>query len=532
MGCFSKIAITTGLTGGLLVGLNFLGFSPPLPVSFLMAAPFILTAVMALSYGQTLDAHKSWLRKINTHSHRDTEVLIPPQDLKTISHAIEEGGKKNQKSIKTFLKSYNKSLRRRLAALGLLALAEIFLASGIIVDLSLNKSYLTGIFNVLVEDFHFAVSRPLPVAVFAGIIVLFTALAADGLKNALLENKKYILGQESRAKKIWKLKYTLVVLLLLGLLASAGMAVNIFQSKQQAKQETVQTLEDKAQTLEEAHSELLEKNNFLAKENARLGKNLKETSTKAKELGAEKEALQNKVQAAEKEVSTLEKAKKSDAEEIKNLKGRIATLENSLNAENTQTEQELSTIKQTLAQTKETLLDKTERLDLTTGRLEAIQEQLNKTSETLSQWQEPLDLSGYNWPKKAALVNDAKTLRISSAHLFASTQPQILLEDSADILAEVAAELDTILAANPNAWVVIKTHSNALPPQTGAYSRNAVLTGVQAEEIKQALAENGLDKTRVLATGLGHQHELDSRLTKEALAANNRTELQVIRLPF
>lgn len=532
MRCFSKISLLTALATMAVAFLGFLGFLPSFYLSAVIVGPAVLAGLMLLSYAQTLDAHNIWLHKVRIHSHRATEVIIPPTGLKKISHLLKEGGKKGKKDIQAFTQTYKKGLFLRLVFIGFIAFITTALSLLLYTESITYIKLLGMILNLIPQDIQLSVASPYYVFALWATLLAYLAAGADILKAGWKQNKARILDEDINTHPMRKWAYTLGAVIVVVTLAITAWATQNFREEAQATQQAVKNLENKTTNLKSAHEELLEKSDFLAKENAELAQKLAAAASSQKSLSADKAEALKKIKALQKKQTRLQEEKQQATNKVSDLQAQISELEESISTENANTTQRIKNLETDLSEAFAALEKQQEITDLTKGRLEAFEAELAQAKQELSAWQSPVTLSGKDWGDKVEVVNDGKMLRILAAVFYAPEQPHILLEENSGILADIGQKLQGILAQATKGWLIIKAHSNALPPQTGAYSSNAVLTALQAEKLKAALAEAGIEKNRILATGLGHQQELDSRLTKEALARNNRIEMEVVRLPF
>lgn len=503
-----------------------LDFLPQWPVTiYFLAYLAIAAAFVLLPFTQDMASHREWLKKRDKQTHRDTEILVPPKGLKELSRLL-DNGKKNE--INTFVKNYSFKAFWRVSLVFFLLI--LVLSSSVSLQFNIGFIGLEYLVKILDEEQSLAPISSLNTLSFGVFIAFVMGFMADTARQATIQNIQLILNKP--VKKSLVRRYGLTVFTaVVGLGLFAAFALHgAYKVQQSETEQTVQALASKTENLQSAQEQLAEKKDFLAKENAQLNKTLQEKQSRIGSLEKELKSLKGKLSVQKNEVETLTQQFNAAQEDLKSLRKELENVQDTKNAGLEEMLAEVSALKEQLSEKQNELSASRERLEITEGALEVTQKELSDAQAALDKWQAPVSLAEQQWGEKVDVVWGGTTLRVQSADLFVPQQPDKLKADISSVITPIAEGLKSVLQANENSWVVIQAHSNALPPQTGAYNNNLILTAIQATRLKELLNEAGVKP--VLAAGFGHQRELDSRLVEEALKKNNRVEFTVVRLPL
>jgi len=89
----------------------------------------------------------------------------------------------------------------------------------------------------------------------------------------------------------------------------------------------------------------------------------------------------------------------------------------------------------------------------------------------------------------------------------------------------VLEAITAILKEYPNSKFSIEGHTDS----DGAEEANQVLSTSRAEAVKAYLIENGIDATRLSATGFGEKFPIDTNKTSKGKANNRRVEVKLVK---
>lgn len=529
MNSYLQIFLALILTGLAVFAGHILSALPPWPVVFYyLAFAAMGLGVLVVPFVQDMMSHNEWLRKRKLQSHRDTEVLIPPKGMLEAHKIFQDSGKEQEEKLQAFADAYRAKAIRRTA--GVLALV-------LLIFLSFFLTQLTNIINALNDLIHlsgqeidlglFSTQKSLLPAFLAALLLVWSVDAMRRLNGRVISQIRQSNDAPSLARQY---AMTFLMIILGGLFYGGFYAYDTYSQQQQASQRKVQKIEQKAEALAGEQQALAVKKDFLAKENAALNKEIMEKKHALKGLRKEKTQLEGKIQSHEEHINSLKSKLKQAQSELAALKKDHAANTEKLRTEAEALREDLTQKQTELKKVKAERDEIRERLGLTQGALETTKQDLHDTKSKLQNWQTPISLAQTNWGDLAEVVKNGTRLRLPSALLFRQAQQDKLNTQTSDKLAAIAEGLGQLLDDNPDAWVVVMAHANALPPQTGGYENKLALTALQAVRVKEVLNEKGIQP--ILAAGFGHQRELDSRLIAEALKKNNRIEIAVIRMPL
>lgn len=536
MGSFPHMISALTLTGLVILVAAYLDALPALPVlvTYLGVAAAGV-GVLALPFAQDAISHRAWLRKREKHARRMTEVLVPPKGMASLEQTFQLSGKKRQQELEAFAANYQKKAHWRVLALSGLIL--FVFALYVSVSFSFSANLLEGFINLFYEEASlqaFAGREAFYTALLATVVL---GLGADGVRQEALKTSEAIQGREPEKMFTGRFVITLITFLAGGGIFATFSVIDIYASSKAATAQQVEKIETKAETLEREQKELVEKQDFLAKENARLNKELQGKASEVKALKEKTAGLEKQHDSAKEKIKTLEKKLRAQQQKTEQAEKRLAAVQSeqaevktNLREELTQLKNQQKAMENKLDEAQSALETARERLRITQGTLSATQEEHDVTKAILNKWQRPLPVTDLPLPAGYQVVADGQRLRLSTSALFTDQDAGQLSGTAADTLAPLAKALKQLLAENPQAWVVVMAHANALPVQTGAYDNKLTLTAVQAAAIKDVLNQAGVKP--VLAAGFGHQRELDSRLVEEALQKNNRVEFAVVQMPL
>ena len=102
-------------------------------------------------------------------------------------------------------------------------------------------------------------------------------------------------------------------------------------------------------------------------------------------------------------------------------------------------------------------------------------------------------------------------------------------EGSAIIKSNSKKTLDTILSelSKSDKKIRVEGHCDNIPIKNGKYASNWELSTIRATNIVSYLIENGIDKTRLSASGYADNNPVETNLTKEGRAKNRRVDIVI-----
>ena len=490
--------------------------------------------LIVIPFVQDARSHREWLKKSEKKSHKDTEVLVPPKGMKSLYKIIQNASSRSE--IEAFVKKYRFQARWRMSVI--FTVIILMLSGYFTIKLLLFFNWIEQEINILDTVFNIQNFATLESFYALLISIISLAIVTDMLNQTTKQNISLILKEQYKSTLLQKFSTTLLTLIGCLLLTSSLVALNVYKSEKKEVQSQVTEIKNHAQVLKKEQHELLEKIDFLARENAQLNQELQNKVSVISELKKERRTLSKQSSAKETKINEL-KTKLDDAEERLNHFQEKAILASTryeaerleLNTQIASLEKQINLLESEKQEAEAKILALEERLNLTQGLLSASKDELFQKKSTLKEWKSRIRLKEYEWGDGfTKLVDENTLLRINTFELFQENTPTQLKLDAPVKLERIAIHLKDIIEQHEQAWVMVHTHTNALPSQTSAYESKLELTAIQAARLQQKLHDFGVLK--IIAAGFGFQKELDTRLNQEALERNNRIEIFIVRLPL
>ncbi len=229
-------------------------------------------------------------------------------------------------------------------------------------------------------------------------------------------------------------------------------------------------------------------------------------------LKATEKDLQNtkdKLTASEKKVGWLEEDLEKKKQEYDQLKLSSGAQVAGLSSDLAKKQQELNE--------KENLLKNREE------RLKMLEEILKKQDELMSALNERV--------KKALMGFDSDELSVEmrDGKVYVSMSDKLLFKSGSDAVepkgVDAVKKIAEVMNKNTDINMAVEGHTDSIPIKTNRFKDNWDLSVARATSVVRILTDEGVDATRLIASGKGEFAPKADNSTKEGRAVNRRTEM-------
>ena len=225
----------------------------------------------------------------------------------------------------------------------------------------------------------------------------------------------------------------------------------------------------------------------------------KETAT----LRGDSTQLANSNQTLEANISSLKDQIATLQKNIDDLKGKVSGLNN----QNSQLGQQTAEQQSKLTQSQQ--------------RLQQLETLLNQQKEASVQLKNRMAeaLKGFNSNELSVYQKDGKVYVSLSEQLLFPSGSAVVNPKGVDALSKLAA----VLNLNSDVAVNIEGHTD----NVGSNELNQKLSDSRANSVKQYLMQNGVDESRIVATGYGEEKPVADNKTAAGRSKNRRVEMKL-----
>lgn len=253
-------------------------------------------------------------------------------------------------------------------------------------------------------------------------------------------------------------------------------------------------------------------------------------SKKFKEAVGQRDSLCERTADLENVLATTEKDLAKTKEELASEKKNVDALNTEIAANKKAYDQlklssgaQVAGLSSDLAAKQAELADKERLLQNREERLKMLEEIVKKQDELMNA------LS--NRVKDALMGFDADelTVEMRDGKVYVSMSDKLLFKSGSDGVepkgVEALEKIAGVMKKNTDIFMAIEGHTDSIPIKTNRFKDNWDLSVARATSVVRILTGNGVDATRLTASGKGEFSPKASNSTKEGRATNRRTEL-------
>ena len=236
--------------------------------------------------------------------------------------------------------------------------------------------------------------------------------------------------------------------------------------------------------------------------------------------------LRNQLKAAESTVSDLSASQSSQLSESQQREQRLQTelsnARNELATARTETEtvrNELSLLRTEVARKSDQLGGLEQDLTARSQRIAELERAIKEKEDRIQAIRTTIDrtLRGFSASDLTVREQDGKIYVSMSQDLLFPSGSKTINSKGRDALAQLAGALVT----NPDIAITVEGHTDS----DGNENTNWDLSVARATSVLKELTKNGVEPTRIIASGRGEYFPIDTNDTKEGKARNRRTEI-------
>ena len=123
---------------------------------------------------------------------------------------------------------------------------------------------------------------------------------------------------------------------------------------------------------------------------------------------------------------------------------------------------------------------------------------------------------------------DELTIEIREGKLYVSMSDKLLFPSGSDVVNSRGREAISMLAAvleNSDLEIMVEGHTDNVPIRTSRNRDNWDLSAHRATNVTRIFVENGIKAERIIASGRGEFHPLESNTNADGRQSNRRTEI-------
>ena len=236
--------------------------------------------------------------------------------------------------------------------------------------------------------------------------------------------------------------------------------------------------------------------------------------------------LRNQLKAAESTVSDLSASQSTQLSESQQREQRLQTelsnARNELATARTETEtvrNELSLLRTEVARKSDQLGGLEQDLTARSQRIAELERAIKEKEDRIQAIRTTIDrtLRGFSASDLTVREQDGKIYVSMSQDLLFPSGSKTINSKGRDALAQLAGALVT----NPDIAITVEGHTDS----DGNENTNWDLSVARATSVLKELTKNGVEPTRIIASGRGEYFPIDTNDTKEGKARNRRTEI-------
>lgn len=123
---------------------------------------------------------------------------------------------------------------------------------------------------------------------------------------------------------------------------------------------------------------------------------------------------------------------------------------------------------------------------------------------------------------------DELTVEVRDGKLYVSLSDKLLFPSGSDKVntrGEEAIQMLSAVLDNSDLEIMVEGHTDSVPINTGRNKDNWDLSAHRATSVARLMIDNGIDPDRIIASGRGEHHPLESNETADGRQSNRRTEV-------